>query len=203
MTSQRNRLSLGLPKPSLPKDISLLADEDVVYYNGYNDIITNAYQKISDADMILFALDFESERQSKDIPKVKRLRLYNALKFGAVNISFLNDKLKKNQISFNEMFGGGSEFVSGEDSLFLLDCLKNKMKIYVYPEKIGRVKDTNSTWYQGVNDEFLQSKGAFISAAFKMAKYPLLVYFSIKFTFKYSLKFSYVLKHLWVGNSYP
>ena len=54
----RNQRGVGLNRtPALLQataDICLLADEDVVYYDGYEKIVADAYDRHPDADVIIF-----------------------------------------------------------------------------------------------------------------------------------------------------
>ena len=111
-------------------DICLFADEDVSYVDGYEDIIIKAFKKNPDADIILFNL----ESTNKQIPiyqitKEKRVRKYNFLKYGTVRIAAKVSSLRKANVHFSLLFGGGTKYGSGEDSLFLKDCISRGLKI--------------------------------------------------------------------------
>ena len=58
------------------------------------------------------------------------------------------------------MFGGGAKYGSGEDTLFLKDCLERGLKTYAVPVSIAFLNDDRpSTWFNGVNDKLLFDRG--------------------------------------------
>ena len=58
------------------------------------------------------------------------------------------------------MFGGGTVYSSGEDSIFLHDCLERKLKMIAVPVAIAELHDDReSTWFSGYNDKFFGDKG--------------------------------------------
>lgn len=144
-------------------DIALLADDDEVFADNYHEIIINGYEKYPDADVILFNV------KRNDLPnKIKKdheIRLTNGLKYGAVNISFKTESIRRADIYFSNNFGGGARFGSGEDSKFIVDCLKAGLKIIAVNQQIASIDDEReSTWFKGYNDTFFFDKGALFSA---------------------------------------
>lgn len=83
------------------------------------------------------------------------------MRYGTVRIAARRNSLIKHNITFNQNFGGGSKYGSGEDTLFLTECLKAKLNIYAVPEYIGTIKDEReSTWFKGFNEKYFMDKGA-------------------------------------------
>lgn len=147
-------------------DIALFTDHDMVFNSDYKNIILDSFQKNPRADVILFNVpSLNPKRPTAAIKKATRLNKFNCLKYGAVNIAVRTEQIKKKNLYFSLMFGGGADYSSGEDSLFLLSCLEKKLKIFSSPEIIGWVKQEESTWFGGYNKKYLFDKGAFWSAA--------------------------------------
>ena len=57
------------------------------------------------------------------------------------------------------MFGGGAKYSNGEDSLFLLECLKKGFRVYALPIEIGKEVPRPSTWFNGYTEKFFFDRG--------------------------------------------
>ncbi|CAM4467495.1 glycosyltransferase family A protein [Paenibacillus typhae] len=141
-------------------EISLLADDDVIYIDGYREAVIKSFEENPHADMIFFNVPSKNHlRPTHIIKKKSRVRWYNCLKYGAVKVAFRTEKLKQANIYFSLLFGGGAKYGSGEDSLFISECIQKGLKIYTDPTIIGYVKQEESTWFKGYNDKFFKDKG--------------------------------------------
>lgn len=140
-------------------DVALFADDDMVYVDGYADIVEKAFAEIPDADVIIFDLKYPREGR-RPITEAKRLKRRECMRFGAARFAVRVPSIHLNGISFNLCFGGGAEYSSGEDTLFLNECIQKKLKIYSYPAVIAHLQDDReSTWFKGYNDKFFFDKG--------------------------------------------
>lgn len=140
-------------------EICILADDDLVYVENYPQIIETAYDSIPDADVIVFNL-IETTPIRYIIPKKKRIRWHNFMRYGAARISFKLDPIKYHGISFNLCFGGGTEHNAGEDNLFLASCLKSGLKIYALPIYLAKLETTrDSTWFKGYDQKYIKDQG--------------------------------------------
>lgn len=144
-------------------DVVLLADDDEIFENGYLMQIERAYREYADYDVILFNVSY-SDKPDK-ITDITEINLRNCYKFGAVNISFKLNSIRKKDIFFSNNFGGGSIHGSGEDSKFIIDCLKNDLKVIALPINIAKLdENSESTWFKGYDNKFFSDKGALFSA---------------------------------------
>lgn len=140
-------------------DICLFADDDVVYYDGYSELVENAFDEIPDADLIIFNLVGRDSGRDKTL-HVKRIRYFNFLKYGTARVAIKLKPIRENGIMFNLCFGGGTEHSHGEDNLFLHDCLKKGLKIYAVPYYLGYLNDERqSTWNDGYGKKYLEDQG--------------------------------------------
>lgn len=157
--NSRNR---GLEKIS--EDIVILCDDDVVYEKDYEKNIINEFKNNPDADVIIFNL-YNPYRKKRIIKKRRRLHLYNSLNYAAYNVAFRRKSILDKNIRMNTLFGPGAIFKSGgDDTLFIVDCLKNKLKMYSSPINIGQIVSDESTWFKGYNEKFFFDKGALFTA---------------------------------------
>ncbi len=163
-------------------DVVLFADDDMKYIDGYQTVIENAYGRHPDADIIIFNCNIKNAGlEEENNSKASRVRIHNFGRYGTVQISIKKKSLQHKRLSFSELYGGGSIYSCGEDSLFLRDALRKKCKIYYIPEIIAEVDQQTSTWFTGINDKFLFDKSVLSSALFPKAKYVSWIYFYLKF----------------------
>lgn len=157
--------NLGLQYAS--GDILLIADDDMVYADNYAETVKSAFEKLPDADAIIFNIETIGADMGRRLNnKISRVRIHNCLNYGAARIAVRRNSLIRDRIFFSTCFGGGTMYSAGEDSLFICDMLRNGFKIYTYPATIASVDQTSSTWFSGYNEKFIYDKGAFFGAAF-------------------------------------
>lgn len=163
-------------------EILLFADDDIVYYDGTLDGVKQAFKQLPDADVIIFSLDFTKKGvvfEERHLP-IKRRNIFNGLRFGACALAIRRDAVIKANITFNQLFGGGCIYGSGEDSLFIIECLKKGLHIYTHPYVLGACAKDSSSWFSGFNEKYFFDKGAFLSAAFPKAKLLFILALAVK-----------------------
>lgn len=155
-------------------DICLLADDDTVFVEGYEELILNAFKKYPSADIIIFNIHTSENERRYVVKKKMNINRLNCGKFGAVRIAFKRSKIIKNSISFNQLFGGGAMFTAGEDTIFLEECLKKGLKAIAVPDYILTLKDSRpSSWFEGYNDKFFEDMGSSYYCHYKCMAIPL------------------------------
>ncbi len=100
--------------------------------------------------------------------------------YGSVCITFRLKSIQKANIFFNVLFGSGSIYESGEESLWLREARKKGLKVYLYPAVIASVDYSKSTWFRGYNEKFFYDKGAFLAAAYPFLKRVFKYYYVIR-----------------------
>ena len=143
-------------------DYVLFGDEDVVYDDDYEESVLKAFQENPKADVLLFNVRAVEGRQTYENRKVKRVRWYNYGRYPTYAIGARLDSLRKANVWFSLLFGGGAAYSNGEDSLFLHDCLQKGLKLWAVPIQIGHEaarKDQSSTWFHGYNEKFFYDRG--------------------------------------------
>lgn len=138
-------------------DICVLADDDMTFLDGYEDTVQHWFEKLPDADMLIFNLEGGKKRYINTVPH--RVRWLDYGKYGAARLAFRTGKVRFSGVMFHTMFGGGCQYSCGEDTLFLRDCLRKGLKIYGVPAAIARIEDETSTWFQGYTDQYFFDKG--------------------------------------------
>lgn len=140
-------------------DYCLFADDDMIYVDGYVEIIENMFVETPNADVIIFNLK-ENNTSRFIVNKAHKVGRLNYLRYGTARIVVKLNSIKKNGIYFNQCFGGGTEHCHGEDNIFLTQCLNAGLKVYAVPVVIAELTDERkSTWYNGYDEKYLKDQG--------------------------------------------
>lgn len=140
-------------------DISLFADEDIIYEPGYEQNVLAAFAEHPEADMLLFNVQAMPGRETYHNDSFGRVRWYNSGRYPTYSFAVRTRKIHQNNITFSLLFGGGARYSNGEDSLFIRDCLRAGLKVYKVPVTIGHEKERESTWFTGYNTKFFFDRG--------------------------------------------
>lgn len=145
-------------------DICLFCDDDEIMSEGYADIISKAYEELEEATAIVFNINRINNHLKKTYYHIDAIRLapkYRA--YGSPMLAISLEHIQNHGIRFNELFGSGSEWGGGEDSLFEKDIVDAGLKIYEYPAEIATVDYSNeSKWFQGYTERYFYNLGAYI-----------------------------------------
>lgn len=158
----------------------LCADQDMIYVDGYANIVEEAFAKCPKADIIVFELEYLNRftPARKKNKKFKRVHLWNCMRYGTARVAMRRNAIEKACLSFSPLYGGGAKYSSGEDSLFIRDALRKGLKMYASPLTIAQVKQEESSWFKGYTEKFFIDKGVLIANAFPVLKHLLRFYFA-------------------------
>lgn len=140
-------------------ELCLFSDEDIVFYSGYEEIVCKAFEDNRDADVITFNFKVESARATYYNQSAGRIRWYNYGRYPTFAVAARLEALRRANVSFSLLFGGGARYSNGEDSLFLHDCLKKGLHLYARTEELGQEVYRESTWFRGYNQKFFVDRG--------------------------------------------
>ena len=130
-------------------DICLLADDDVLYEENYDQIVLDAFEMNPKADVIMFNIYSPDGQKRSEAKGNIRVRVHNCGKYGAC------------RIAFRRLFGGGCMFNAGEDIIFTKTCLDKGLHVITVPDCILRLTDQRpSTWFKGHNPAFYEDFGS-------------------------------------------
>ena len=159
----------------------ILMDDDMECLPNYEKIIISYFKKLPDADLLILNVEtIGMDMGRKTNSKIQRVHYWNFMNYGAVRIAFKLDSIKRENIHFNTLFGGGCIYSSGEDTLFLKECLDAGLIIYTVPYCYAKVNQTTSSWFHGIDKKYIYDKGALMKAMFKHLYLPLDLLFSWK-----------------------
>lgn len=158
-------------------DIVLFSDEDIVYDEGYEKAVLDAFEAHPEADFLLFNMRVGEARATYYTNKFHRVHIWNAGRYPTYSFAVRREKLHAANVTFSLLFGGGAKYSNGEDSLFLKDCLKYGLKVYAVPVELGRERERESTWFQGYTDKFFIDRGVLYHFLYGVLAYPMAVRF--------------------------
>lgn len=166
-------------------DICILADDDMQFVEDYPSIMQKALDLAPDADIWVFNL-IEKQPKRYVIKEVSSVGYTDYARFGAARIAVRRSSILNADIHFSLLFGGGAKYGSGEDTLFLKECLDKKLKIVAVPLALAEInQDKESTWFTGYNNKFFYDKGALYYALYHNAASLYILRYLIKYRNKY------------------
>lgn len=168
LSKSRNRL---IENAKDNTDIAIITDDDVSFVEDYDMIVKNAYKKFDKADVIIFkSLDENGNSRKKYFNKNKRLKKFDLLSICSIEITFKTKSII-DKVKFDEKFGLGASYKSGEENIFLEECRKKGLKIYFYDEFIN-IHASESTGTSTWSEKDIYDKGVLCKRL-----YPVLGYF--------------------------
>ena len=161
----------------------LFADDDMVYYDGLAKSVVQAFRESPKADVLIFGADLTREGQitERRYLNSRRLRVWNAMRYGTYVIAVRRKRMLQHNITFNQNFGGGCPFSAGEDSLFLKACFDAGLKVYGHPYVLGTCAKDVSSWFVGHSEKYFYDKGVLLRYLFPKCPRLMSLYFGIRF----------------------
>lgn len=180
-------------------DYCIFADDDLKYVDGMEELVLTEFRTHPDADVFIFHFDTDSQRKQKRYKKTRKVTPWEQMPWGGFRIAVKLDSIRKKNVWFSTLFGGGCIFPSGEDSLWLREAKKKGLVFYVSKETIGTISFDESTWFSGYNEKYYFGKGAYYHAAHSRTSILWFIYFSLRTRKLTKLKFHDRLKWLQKG----
>ncbi len=158
-------------------EVVLFSDEDVVLAADYRDKVLEAYRALPDADLILFNVKVAPARRTYWNRSICRVTWKNYGRYPAYSISGKLASLRRANVHYSLLFGGGAKYSNGEDSLFLKDCLRAGLRIYAHTACIGEERERTSTWFSGYHKKFFYDRGVLYHHLYGKLALPLALRF--------------------------
>ncbi|MDO5970923.1 glycosyltransferase family A protein [Flavivirga aquimarina] len=181
-------------------DICLIADDDVVYKEGFQEIIKKTFATLPKVSIIKFKIETFCGKEYKSYPNTSKIihKEKDMKEISSIEMAFKRKDILKNNIYFNTFFGLGSNFLSGEEYLFLSDAINKNLIIYFKNKFIVKHSFQRSTSNLG-SDNFIKAQTALYFHKYKNLGYLLLfklVFFLLR---KDYIKFKHVGRKIMVG----
>jgi len=154
-------------------DILLFSDEDIRYSDGYAQRVIQEFEKRPDVDMLMFNFDVIEERATYNITKEHRITKLNCGRYPTYSVAIRRESIQKANVTFSLLFGGGAPYSCGEDSLFIMNCIRKGLVAYAIPVSLGREEPRPSTWFKGYNEKFFYDRGVLYVPLYGFLAKPL------------------------------
>lgn len=150
-------------------DIIVFSDDDQCFVDGYEKLIVEAFANCPDADAIKFYCESTNHDRPLSFKRPDRFKKTDKKTLMSAGVHALAVKkffLDGNNIFFDTRIGPGREIYCGEDSLFLNELLKHKANIYLSPIFLCNIKQEDSSWFKGFDEQFCISVGYIYSCLY-------------------------------------
>lgn len=182
-------------------DVLLFADDDLVYNSDMPQKVKKAFEELEEADVIIFGLNVsENGKICRTVThKTGRLPMLKSMRYGALTVAIKKSSLLKANVKFNELFGGGCIYSHGEDSDFIFNCYKKKLKVFTYEYILGTTARDESSWFNGFDEKYFYDAGALVKNTFGILSYPQMLRLAIKAKSQDNLSFRKKMKVMLAG----
>ena len=190
-----NSFEKGLPQSrnlalkNAQGDICLIADDDVKYKVGFDRIISDAFTTHLDADIITFKMVDENGNDFKPYQNIKQHSIKTVRTVNSVVIALDRKRISESNTLFDEHFGLGTTFQSGDEYVFLRNALQNNLDVKFEPKVILTHKFESSGRDAG-SDRIIFARAALfykysgVLGYLRLCKYLYMIYRQDIITFK-------------------
>lgn len=183
--------------------IVMFTDDDLRFYNDCECLVIDEFERHPEADAIKFNINSVSERKisMKPITEFHMTGRREIGSWGVCGLAIRSEVIKEEKLYFNERFGTGTDNYCGEDTIFLQELLKRKIKLYASPIYIADIDQSVSTWFTGYDERYFLTTGMVLHEMFPHLS-PLL---AIRSAWRFSkrkncgLKFWRILHYYYKG----
>ncbi|MGI2166330.1 glycosyltransferase family 2 protein [Shewanella oncorhynchi] len=116
-------------------DYVLIMDDDVTFSIDAIHALHDHFKE-DDIDVATYYHKFTNGKTTLKKQSAYNHHLLNIANPSSIDICIKNESLLKSNIQFDESFGLGAQYPSGEEMIFLADCLKFGLKVKRYPLEI-------------------------------------------------------------------
>lgn len=174
-------------------DILLISDDDVIYKENFAKDIINAFNRYQEADIICFQAMVEgsSSLYKKYPPNIMWLKNFKKYSPSSIEVAIRYSSLH-NLPKFNEKFGVGSEYPIAEDSIFMIEVLRNGANVLFYPAVIVSHPFESTRLKKFSCPQTVKAVGAYYAHLYpKPIALLRIIYNALKNKKKYSSSFSF------------
>lgn len=175
-------------------EICLLADDDMVYRDGYEEVVLKEFKDNPDADIIVFGIESIESQKSVGLKSMnnKRLNYHKSMQACSVQLGLKVNSIRKYNLKYNEKIGPGGRYNMGDENIFLTGCYKKHLKFYSSPHVIADLYTADSSWFKGFTDKYLFDRGAILGGMSKHLSILYIIRFALINYRKYSKNFSFI-----------
>ncbi|BBE30230.1 hypothetical protein OSSY52_03710 [Tepiditoga spiralis] len=165
-------------------NLCILADDDIFYVKNYDEIIENQFSKNLDADVLTFQIKTPENKLYKNYIKKEMWHTKRTItKVSMIEIAFRRNRILEKNIKFDLDFGINCRYKNGEENIFLMDCIKEGLKIKYIPipivihpdESSGKIIDEKGLFARGaLFFRLFRYKALLVNLVFILKKYKMI-----------------------------
>ncbi len=182
-------------------ELFFICDDDIEFMPRFIEIITEYADKYPVADIFTYMIQTtEGMPYKKYFSDTKWHTIHSSAKVSNVEMVIRRNWHQKAQIQFDERFGLGTKYNTGEELVFLSDALKQGAKAIFIPEYIvSHPKESSGKTY---SVELIQAKGAMIARVYGWKFWFINLAFAIKKYKEYKSKIGLIpfTKNIYSGS---
>lgn len=148
--------------------ILVIADDDVVYQEGFTSKIIDIYNKFPESAVINFcAVNSEGNLMKKyPLNSKNNLNTFDIFNTSSIEMTLNKAILDTVKIRFDENFGLGGIFEMGEEAVFLFDLKRKKKKLFFEPQVIVKHEEWTTSHKKSITERYY-IQGAIFTRIFK------------------------------------
>ncbi|WP_374175446.1 glycosyltransferase family 2 protein [Flavobacterium tructae] len=161
--------------------ILVIADDDIIYEEGFIANIIKAYNEFTEVAVISFcAVNSNGDLLKKYPYRLKKnLNIFDIFNTSSIEITLNKKILDTTKIRFDENFGLGGIFELGEEAIFLSDLKKENKQLVFVPEVIVKHQQQTSSDKKEVMERYYINGALF----FRILKKNAVIWLLIKLCF--------------------
>ncbi|WP_163409656.1 glycosyltransferase family 2 protein [Flavobacterium ajazii] len=181
--------------------VVLIADDDVVFLENFQENIIKAHNLNENATAICFQTITKGGCLYSNYPKYqKELNNTKIRKVLSIELSCKVEDLKKRECFFNEFFGLGSKFKDSETFFFLKNIRHKRLRVIFYPLSIV-IHEAFSSSDDAASDRVIYARMAGYYKSHGVVAYLFLLKYMFFLLRKYKLSISEIKRKFGVGLS--
>lgn len=152
--------NLGVKNAS--KSIIILTDDDVIFADKFAEKVINSFNNYPEMDVIRFQVQSLDKKFYKKFPDkiIQNVSQFSLLDAMSIEFAFRKKVFDDKKITYDQNFGLGAKFPSGEENTVLLDIKKAKATVGFIPEILCYHAEQNSSAILSKEEQYFNS-GAF------------------------------------------
>lgn len=161
-------------------EICIISDDDVAFHPDIVQTVETAFKNRPDVDLISFQADGAGKtyRQAEHAHSV-----WTSFNVMSIELAFRRQAVRESGVIFDERFGLGAQYVSGEENIFVADLIGAGRKAVYVPATIASHPPLTSGG-QFQNNRVVVSKGAIIRRILGGTSYPIAIAFAVRKSWK-------------------
>lgn len=174
--------------------ILVIADDDIIYQEGFISKIINAYHKFPDVAVIIFSAVNSEGNLIKKYPlnSKNNLNFFDILNASSIEITLNKSIIDEARIKFDEIFGLRGIFEMGEEAIFLSDLKKKNKQLVFKPDVIVKHESFSSSEKKSIAERYF-IQGALFTRIFNR-NYIFWIFVKLFFDLKQDkIKFSVIV----------